>query len=182
MSADTGCQAGSRGPATRIALSEWIGGLAQRRIAAMEATFFTGWIYDFLKPHADAVKVAQPEMLKAITAAKKKNDRSDAEKICDLLRVDMLPECYMAPLELRELRRMLRYRNHICKMAIKEKNKISSLLMEVGAAYNKKRLHGKIYFSQLIDNVEYVPLTGQRGNRRFSKSLRHRRFLGKAMG
>jgi hypothetical protein len=75
MSADTGCQAGSRGPATRSALSEWIGGLAQRRIAAMEATFFTGWIYDFLKPHADAVKVAQPEMLKAITAAKKKNDR-----------------------------------------------------------------------------------------------------------
>jgi hypothetical protein len=59
----------------------------------MEARLFTGWVYDFLKPHADAVKVAHPEMLKAITAAKKKNDRSDAEKICDLLTVDMLPAC-----------------------------------------------------------------------------------------
>lgn len=144
-------------PATRSALSEWIAGLPQRWIVAMEATLFTGWIYDFLKPHADAVKVAHPEMLKAITAAKKKNDRSDAEKICDLLRVDMLPECYMAPSELRELRRMLRYRNHICRTAVKEKNKISGLLMEVGASYNKKRLHGKKYFSQLIENVEYVP-------------------------
>jgi transposase len=143
--------------ATRDAMNQWIAGLSQPWIAAMEATLFTGWIYDFLKPHADAVKVAHPEMLKAITAAKKKNDRSDAEKICDLLRVDMLPECYMAPSALRELRRMLRYRNHICRTAVKEKNKISGLLMEVGATYNKKQLHGKKYFSQLLDSVEYVP-------------------------
>jgi transposase len=49
-------------------------------------------------------------MLKAITAAKKKNDRADAEKIADLLRVNLLPECHMMPEELRELRRVLRYR------------------------------------------------------------------------
>ena len=41
------------------------------------------------------LKVAHPEMLKAITAAKKKNDRADAEMIADLLRVNLLPECYM---------------------------------------------------------------------------------------
>ena len=131
--------------ATRKNLSEWISRLPKPWTLAMEATLFTGWIYDFLKPHADAVKVAHPEMLKAITAAKKKNDRSDAEKICDLLRVDMLLECYMAPSALRELRRMLRYRNHICRTAVKEKNKISGLLMEVGASnfsisYGSKRL------------------------------------------
>jgi hypothetical protein len=28
--------------------------------AAMEATVFTGWIYDHLKPHAAALKVAHP--------------------------------------------------------------------------------------------------------------------------
>ena len=32
----------------------------------------------FLKPHALELKAAHPQMLKAITAAKKKNDRSDA--------------------------------------------------------------------------------------------------------
>ena len=130
-------------PATRKALGEWMARLPQPWTVAMEATLFTGWIYDFLKPHAHAVKVAHPEMLKAITAAKKKNDRNDAEKITDLLRVDLLPECYMAPAKIRELRRMLRYRNYICRTAVKEKNKISGLLMEVGAAYNKKKLHGK---------------------------------------
>src|SRR5438128_1971 len=54
---------------------------------AMEATIFTGWIYDHLKPHAEAVKVAHPLMLRAIAAAKKKNDRIDAGKIADCLRV-----------------------------------------------------------------------------------------------
>ena len=38
----------------------------------MEATIFTGWIYDHLKPHAAAVKVAHPLMLRAIAASKKK--------------------------------------------------------------------------------------------------------------
>ena len=35
-------------------------------------------------------------MLRAIAAAKKKNDRIDAHKIADCLRCDFLPESYMA--------------------------------------------------------------------------------------
>ena len=93
--------------AERKALLKWLSGIPGCWIGAMEATMFTGWVYDFLKPHALELKVAHPEMLKAITAAKKKNDRADAEKIADLLRIDLLPECYMAPQELRELRRIL---------------------------------------------------------------------------
>jgi len=46
--------------------------------------------------HAEKVKVAHPLMLRAITAAKKKNDRIDAAKIADCLRRDFLPECYLA--------------------------------------------------------------------------------------
>jgi hypothetical protein len=42
---------------------------------AIEATIFTGWIYDHLLPHAEAVKVPHPLMLRAIAAAKKRNDR-----------------------------------------------------------------------------------------------------------
>lgn len=143
--------------ATRTTLKEWMKKLPQPWTAAMEATLFTGWIYDFLKPHASKIMVAHPEMLKAITAAKKKNDIADAEKITDLLRVDMLPECYMAPKELRELRRILRYRNYVVRAAVKEKNKISGLLMEVGAPYTKKRLHGKKYFDELLGDIEDIP-------------------------
>ena len=58
---------------------------------AMEATIFTGWIYDHLLPHAEKVKVAHPLMLRAIAAAKRKNDKIDASKIADCLRCDFLP-------------------------------------------------------------------------------------------
>jgi len=97
------------------------------------STVFTGWIYDHLQPHAAALKVAHPLMLRAIAAAKKKNDRIDAKKICDCLRCDFLPECYMAPTAIRERRRTLRYRNLLVRQMVQMKNKISMLLMEAPA-------------------------------------------------
>jgi transposase len=126
-------------------------------IAAMEATLFTGWVYDTLKPHAREIKVAHPLMLRAIAASKKKNDRIDARKIADLLRCDLLPQCYMAPSRTRELRRVLRYRNLMVREAVRMKNKTAGLLMEVGAPYAKNRLHGKRYFAQLLDRLQDVP-------------------------
>lgn len=143
--------------ATRKALDEWLKDLPGPWVGAMEATIFTGWIYDYLSPHAMELKVAHPEMLKAITTAKKKNDGDDAEKIADLLRVNLLPECYMLPEDIRELRRILRYRSHIVHTAVKMQNKMSGLLMEVGAEYSKRRLHGKRYFSQLLETVDEIP-------------------------
>jgi transposase len=143
--------------ANREALREWLSELPGSWMGALEATIFTGWIYDFLKPHAVELKVAHPEMLKAITAAKKKNDRADAEKLADLLRVNLLPECTMMSTELRELRRILRYRNLVVRTATQMKNKMSGLLMEVGATYNKRSLHGRRYFNNLLESVEDVP-------------------------
>jgi transposase len=143
--------------AERKALQQWLAELPGPWMGALEATIFTGWIYDFLKPHAVELKVAHPEMLKAITAAKKKNDRADAEKLADLLRVNLLPECTMMSEELRELRRILRYRNLVVRTASQMKNKMSGLLMEVGATYDKRRLHGRKYFGELLERVEDVP-------------------------
>ncbi len=60
--------------ATRFDLDLWMKTLPQPWSAAMEATMFTGWIYDHLQPHAAALKVA-PLMLRAIAVAKKKNDQ-----------------------------------------------------------------------------------------------------------
>jgi len=68
---------------------------AQPWSAAMEATMFTGWIYDHLSA-CSALKVAHPLMLRAIAAAKKKNDRLDASKIATACGAIFLPECYMA--------------------------------------------------------------------------------------
>jgi hypothetical protein len=122
---------------------------------AMEATIFNGWSM-ISEASCCGLKVAHPERQNAITASIKKNDQADAEKIADLLRVNLLPECHMLSEELRELRRILRYRNMIVRSAVKMKNKISGLLMETGTTHNKKRLHGKKYFNNLLERIEDV--------------------------
>jgi len=38
--------------ATRKALQQWVETIPGPWIGAMEATLFTGWVYDFLKPYA----------------------------------------------------------------------------------------------------------------------------------
>ena len=122
----------------------------------MEATIFTGWIYDHLLPHAAQVKVAHPLMLRAIAAAKKKNDRVDAGKIADCLRCDFLPECHMAPTAIRDRRRTLRYRHLLVRQMVQMKNRVSGLLMETGVEYNKRRLHKVGYFRELLSTNEEV--------------------------
>jgi hypothetical protein len=73
-----------------------------------------------------------------------------ADKICDYLRCDFLPECYMAPTAIREWRRTLRYRNLLVRQMVQMKIKISSLLMEAGVSYNKQQLHKAGYFRELL--------------------------------
>jgi transposase len=102
------------------------------------------------------VKVAHPLMLRAIAAAKKKNDRIDAGKIADCLRCDFLPECHMAPTEIRDRRRTLRYRHLLVRQMVQMKNRISGLLMETGVSYNKQRLHKVGYFRELLASNEEV--------------------------
>src|SRR3984893_8903910 len=142
--------------ATRRELDRWIETLPQPRIIAMEATIFTGWIYDHLRPHAQPAKVAHPLMLRAIAAAKKKNDRIDASKIADCLRCDFLPECHMASPEMRDRRRTLRYRQLLVRQMVQMKNRVSGLLMETGVSYNQQRLHRVGYFEELLSSHEEV--------------------------
>ena len=143
--------------ARRAALSAWAGTIGKPWVGALEATLFTGWIYDHLRPFAEELQVAHPAMLQAIACGKKKNDRLDAEKICDLLRCNLLPRCYMAPAEMRELRRVLRYRHLLLSEAVRMKNKISGLLLEVGEPYVKQKLHRRRYFQELLGNLRDTP-------------------------
>ena len=104
--------------ATRQVLREWAGKRKEPWRGAMEATLFSGWIYDALKPYAAELQMGHPAMMKAIGASKKKNDKLDARKIADLVRCNLLPACYVAPVEMRELRRLLRYRNLVVASTI----------------------------------------------------------------
>jgi len=141
---------------TRCELDCWMKTLPQPWTVALEATIFSGWIYEHLLPHAAQIKVAHPLMLRAIAAAKKKNDRIDAGKLADCLRCDFLPECHMMPAEFRDRRRTLRYRHLLVKQMVQMKNRVSGLLMETGVEHNKQRLHKVGYFHELLSTNQEV--------------------------
>jgi len=143
--------------AQRGTLRQWASQQSEQWRGAMEATLFSGWIYDALKPFAAQLDMAHPARVKAITAAKKKNDKIDARTLADLLRCNLLPTCYVASPEIRELRRLLRYRNLVVQQSVRMQNKIAGLLMESGAVYNKEKLHGRKYFAWLLESLEEVP-------------------------
>ena len=142
--------------ATRNELDWWMKTLPQPWTVAMEATIFTGWIYDHLLPHAAQVKVAHPVMLRAIALAKKKTIASMPARSPTCLRCDFLPECHMASTEIRDRRRTLRYRHLLVRQRVQMKNRISGLLMETGVSHNKQRLHKVGYFRELLSSNEEV--------------------------
>jgi transposase len=144
-------------PAERNAIRQWAAHRTQPWHGGMEATLFSAWIYDTLKPYATQLQMGHPARMKAITSGKKKSDKIDARTIADLLRCNLFPACYVLAPDIRDLRRLLRYRNMVVQQSVRMQNKIAGLLMETGAPFNKVKLHGKKYFANLLKTLEEVP-------------------------
>ena len=143
--------------ARREELRAWASAHPQPWRGAMEATLFSAWIYDTLKPYAQQLDMGHPARMKAIGCGKKKSDRLDARTIADLLRCNLLPTCYVLPPEMRDLRRLLRYRQMVVAQSVPMQNKMAGLLMETGTPFVKSRLHGQKYFHRLLASLEEVP-------------------------
>ena len=148
--------------ARREDLSRWAAELPQPWRGAMEATLFSDWVYDHLNPLAASLQMGHPARMRAIATSKKKNDKLDARTICDLLRCDFLPPAYVMPPQLRQLRRVLRYRNLLVRASVQMQNKIAGLLLEMGVEYEVSKLHRKKYFGQLVaDQQAEIPASAK---------------------
>lgn len=90
----------------------------------MESGYNYQYLYDLLQDEGYNVKVAHPLMVKAIAYAKVKTDKVDARILADLLRMDMIPECYIPNKEIRDLRDLVRRRYYFVSIRTMFKNKI----------------------------------------------------------
>jgi transposase len=89
-----------------------IGGLPPGTPAAFEAGFGTGWLVELLEDYGFTPHLVHPSRCKAIASARLKNDKVDAAILAQLLRADLLPEAWIAPPPVRQLRALLRNRIH----------------------------------------------------------------------
>src|SRR5215218_3343031 len=99
---------------------------------ALEATYGWEWLADLLQEAGYELHLAHPLRTKAIASARVKNDAVDARTLAHLLRTGLLPEAYIAPRELRELRDLLRHRVALTRMRSALKNRVGAILAKQG--------------------------------------------------
>src|SRR5215475_7464676 len=85
-----------------------IGGLPPGTAAAFEACYGTSWLVELLEDYGFDPHLVHPSRCKAIASARLKNDKADAAILGQLLRADLLPEAWIAPPPVRQLRALLR--------------------------------------------------------------------------
>jgi transposase len=100
---------------------------------AVEATYGWYWAVEALQAAKFEVHLAHPYGMEAMRKRKRvKTDARDADELANLLRLGSLPEGYIAPAELRELRELVRHRRQLTKTATSVKAQIWVLLAKHG--------------------------------------------------
>jgi transposase len=109
-----------------------IGDLPSGTPVAFEAAFGWGWLVQLLEDYGFDPHLVHPLRCKAIASARLKNDKVDAATLAQLLRADLLPEAWIAPAEVRQLRALLRHRTGLVRLGTQQRNRIHAVVADFG--------------------------------------------------
>lgn len=99
---------------------------------ALESSSCWQYVFDYLEDKGYEVALSNPGKTRLIGESKKKTDFEDARKLADLLRMNMLPLSYAAPLHVRMQRQITRHRASLVVLRTRVKNKIHAILRRHG--------------------------------------------------
>jgi transposase len=88
------------------------------------------------------VHLAHPLGVKAFAYRRVKNDARDAADLADLLRMGRLPEAWITPQEVRDLRELTRYRQKLVGLRTSCKDQVHAVLAKLGIAVTCSDLFG----------------------------------------
>jgi transposase len=117
-----------------VALEQVIAAAGESPEVVLEACYGWYWAVDVLQAAGARVHLAHPLGVKGFTYRRVKNDVRDAADLADLLRLGRLPEAYVAPPAVRELRELVRHRAKLVAWR-------SALKASVHAVLAKQGLH-----------------------------------------
>ena len=109
-----------------------IGELPSGTPVAFEAAFGWSWLADLLEDYGFEAHLVHPLRCKAIASARLKNDKVDAAILAQLLRADLLPEAWIAPAKVRQLRALLRHRISLVRLGTQLRNRIHAVAADHG--------------------------------------------------
>ena len=99
----------------------------------IEATWGWYWAADVVAGTGCGMHLAHPLGIKGFENRRVKNDDRDAFLLADLLRLGRLPEAWVAPPEIRELRELVRYRRKLSRLQAGLKAQVHQTLGKEGA-------------------------------------------------
>jgi transposase len=100
------------------------------------------WAVDTLQAQGAQVHLAHPLGVKGFRYRRVKNDVRDAADLADLLRMNRLPEAWIAPPATRELRELVRYRAKIVALRSGLKAQVHAVLAKAGVLIPVSDLFG----------------------------------------
>jgi transposase len=109
-----------------------IGDLPSGTPVAFEAAFGWSWLAQLLGDYGFEAHLVHPLRCKAIASARLKNDKVDAATLAQLLRADLLPEAWIAPPAVRQLRALLRHRTGLIRLRTQQQNRIHAVVADFG--------------------------------------------------
>jgi transposase len=98
----------------------------------LEATYGWYWAADALTAAGARVHLAHPLGVKGFAYRRVKNDVRDAADLADLLRMGRLPEAYLAPPQVRELRELVRHRAKLVALRAGLRAQVHGVLAKCG--------------------------------------------------
>jgi transposase len=135
-----------------VALSLAIANAGPDPEVVLEATYGWYWAVDVLKHAGATVHLAHPLGINGFKHRRVKRDGIDAFDLADLLRMHRLPEGWIAPPEVRELRELVRYRAKLVALATAAKSQIHAVLAKHGVRVDMTDLFGADG-SRLLDDL-----------------------------
>lgn len=117
----------------------------------LEATYGWYWAADVLQACGASVHLAHPLGVKGWSYRRVKNDELDAEDLCDLLRMGRLPEAWIAPPAVRELRELVRHRAKMVALRSGLKAQVHAVLAKEGIKVPVSDLFGKAGMALLAE-------------------------------
>ena len=108
----------------------------------LEATYGWYWAVDTLQAVGAQVHLAHPLGVKGFRYRRVKNDVRDAADLADLLRMNRLPEAWIAPPPTRELRELVRYRAKLVAIRSGLKAQVHAVLAKAGVLIPVSDLFG----------------------------------------
>jgi transposase len=106
----------------------------------LEATYGWYWAADVLAEGGAHVHLAHPLGVKGFGYRRVKNDERDAADLADLLRMGRLPEAWIAPPAVRELREAVRHRCKLVALRSGLKAQVHAILARQGVLLNRSDL------------------------------------------